>query len=62
MVCLFRGSNQIMASSRDWSTPWEVNVVVEGYLDKDLKVMPLNTAQMRTMAIYVCVSHWNANK
>lgn len=64
MVCLGHhlhlsgGSNQIMAPSGDWSTPWEVNVAVEGYFDKNLKVMPLTTVQMRTMAVSACASHW----
>lgn len=63
MVCLGHhlhlsgGSNQFMAPSGDWSTPWEVNVAVEGYFDKDLKVMPLTTVQMRTTAVSACASH-----
>lgn len=63
MVCLGHhlhlssGSNRIMAPSGDWSTPCEVNVAVEGYFDKDLKVMPLTTVQMRTTAVSACASH-----
>lgn len=47
-----------MASSRDWSTPWEVDVAVEGYFDKDLKEMPLTPVQVRTTAALTWVSHW----
>lgn len=66
MVCLGHdlscGSNQIVASSGDWSTLWEVDVAVEGYFDKDLREMPLTTVQMRTMAVSACVSHWKESK
>lgn len=51
-----------MGSSSDWSTPWEVNVAVEGYFDKDLKKITLNTVQMRVMAVSACDSHWKASK
>lgn len=56
------GSDQIMTSRGDWSTPWEVDVAVEGYFDKDLKVMPLTTAQMRTTAVSARASYWKASK
>lgn len=66
MVCLDHhlscASNQTMASSRNWSPPWEVDGAVEGYFDKDLKEMPFTTVQMKTMGVSACVSHWKARK
>lgn len=49
-------------STGDQSTPWEADVAVEGYFDKDLKVMPLTTAQMRTTAVSACASYWKSSQ
>lgn len=56
------GSDQIMTPRKDWRTPREVDVAVEGYADKGLKALLLSTAQMRITAVSACATHWKASK